>query len=97
MLDGRCNPPEQCFAVGEVTVCGIRRNPDSPSRFPNGERVWPAGPGEFEAGVDQCRAQIPMVVTGLHIAQPLTLLWVEVYGVNISNVDGVNIATEDLW
>jgi hypothetical protein len=75
----------------------MRRNPNSPGRFPNGERVWSAGSGEFEAGVDQCRAQIPMVVTGLHIAQRLTLLGPEVYGVNITNVDGVNIATEDLW
>lgn len=32
-----------------------------------------------------------MVITGLHASQPLTLLGVEVYVVNITNVDGVNI------
>jgi hypothetical protein len=92
LLDGGGNRTEQCFAVSEVAVCGIRRNPNPARRFPNGERVWTPGLGERETGVNQCRAQVSMVVTG----QPLTLLGSEVYGVNITNVDGVNMATEDL-
>jgi hypothetical protein len=49
----------------------------------------------LKAGIDQCRAQIAVVVTALRLSQPLTLLGVEVYGVNITNVDAVNIVTED--
>jgi hypothetical protein len=94
-LDGRRNRAEQRFAVGEVPIRRVRRNSNSPSRFPDGQRFRPTGPGELKAGVDQCRAQISVVVTGLRVNQPLTLLWAEVYGVNITNVDRVNIATED--
>jgi hypothetical protein len=94
-LDSRRNRAEQCFAVGEVAVRRVRRNSSSPSRFPDGQRFWPTGPGELKAGVDQCRAQISVVVTGLRVSQTLTLLRVEVYGVNIINVDDVNIVTED--
>jgi len=83
-LDSRRNRPQQCFPVGEMTVRGIRRNPNAPSRFPDGERVGPTSPGELKARVDQCRAQIAVVVTGLCVSQPLTLLGAEVYGVNIT-------------
>jgi hypothetical protein len=38
----------------------------------------------MKASIDQCRAQIPVVVAGLQGGQLLTPLGVEVYGVNIT-------------
>ncbi|BBZ11820.1 hypothetical protein MBRA_20150 [Mycobacterium branderi] len=73
-----------------MTICRIGRNPDAPRRFPDSERVRPTRAGQLEAGVNQCRAQITVVVTQL-----LTLLGPEVYGVNITNVDGVNMTNSD--
>ena len=84
MLDRGRNGIQQCLAVGEVAVCRVRRNTNAPSRFSNSQRIRSTSSSELKARVDQRRAQIAVVVSGLRVRQPLTLLGTEVYGVNIT-------------